>query len=253
MPSSIQVKHPNKNLKITFTEEDHSYIDSYRKKYMSVTTLVNKAFPQFDVDGNAKRKAAKLGIDPEELKHQWEVNKIQSQINGTRCHEFAEHFLLEGTEFHTAKDPNELIKFNNIKKLLTNIKIKWPIKNIECEKVVFSPNLLLAGSIDVLFQLKNNQYIIGDYKFLKEDLKETGFNNQTSHLFFMNNIQDCNLQHYNLQLKIYEILLKLEGYIPEDSKVSRVLFVWNGKQFSLKKLEDIPEAWKLIAYKAYLK
>jgi len=69
----------------------------------------------------------------------------------------------------------------------------------------------------------------------------------------MNNIQDCNKQHYNLQLKIYEILLKLENYIPQTAKISRILFVWNGKKFTPVKLDDIPEAWKLISYLPFLK
>ena len=64
MPGSKEVLHPIlENCKITFTEDDHSYIDNIGKKYVSVTTLVANAFPKFDSDLQAEKYAKKNGLE----------------------------------------------------------------------------------------------------------------------------------------------------------------------------------------------
>ena len=48
MPGSKIVHHPNKDISITFTEDDHKYIDSNNNNYISVTTIISEAFEKFD-------------------------------------------------------------------------------------------------------------------------------------------------------------------------------------------------------------
>jgi len=119
----------------------------------------------------------------------------------------------------------------------------------EPEKLVFSPAFKIAGSIDWLMKINDNNYIILDWKILSKELSKEGFNNQTGIILPTLNIQDSNFWHYALQLQIYENILKSENYINPNAKVSRYLIVWNESKFELTKMPDLySEAWALIAW-----
>ena len=78
---------------------------------------------------------------------------------------------------------------------------------------------LFAGTADVLlFDTKNQTYIIADYKTNK-DLNKN-FRNKTM-LAPFNNLLDSPLNHYQIQLSYYQILLEQIGV-----KVSRRIIVW---------------------------
>ena len=61
MPGSKIVHHPNKDVSITFTEDDHKYIDSNNNNYISVTTIISEAFEKFDSVRIAKHICEKRG------------------------------------------------------------------------------------------------------------------------------------------------------------------------------------------------
>jgi ATP-dependent exoDNAse (exonuclease V) beta subunit len=254
MPGNTVAIHPNNIDKITFTEEGHTYVDSNNKKYVSVTTLIHKAFHQFDTENIAQKKADKLGISKEELLLEWENKGLVGRTNGTRLHEFAENYILNKNELYQANDINEKIRFNSSISMINRLnELFHPIIN-EPEKLVFSPGFSLAGSIDWLMKINDNNYIILDWKILSKDLAKEGFNNQTGIILPTLNIQDSNYWHYALQLQIYELLLKSENYIKETANVSRYLIVWREDKFTLEKMPNLyAEAWGLIAWNSKFK
>lgn len=249
MPGNTISIHPNNIDSITFTEAGHTYIDTNNNKYTSVTTLIHKAFPQFDADRIAGLKAKKLGITKEELLLEWETKGFVARTNGTRLHEFAENYIINKTDLYEANDINEKIKFNCAKNIIDKLNDLFNPELSEPEKLVFSPSFKIAGSIDWLMKINNNNYIILDWKILSKELSKEGFNNQTGIILPTLNIQDSNFWHYALQLQIYENILKAENYINPNAKVSRYLIVWNESKFELTKMPDLySEAWALIAW-----
>lgn len=249
MPGDKIAIHPNNVDKITFTENGHTYIDNKNREYISVTTLIGKAFPIFDSKNIAKRKADKLGIPIEQVLNEWEEKGNVGRNNGTRVHEYCENYILNKTLLYNPLDINEKIRFDSAINMIDKLINLFNPITTETEKLVFSPSFGLAGSIDWLFKLKEDQYIIFDWKILNKDLSKSGFNGQTGNILPTLNIQDSNYWHYALQLQIYEYILKSENYIPSNSRVCRYLIVWNGQKFALEKMPEMLEAWALIAWK----
>ena len=253
MPSSITVSH--NGLDITFTESDHSYIDSNNKKYTSVTTLVGMGFEKFDGEVIAKRKAEREGLNWQDLLKSWDEAGKRACEAGTRLHENCEHQLLgQNTLIHEARDIKEKINFDLARKAVDDIKSNYHNIKFEPEKLVFSPKLGLAGSIDLLVtQDIPGRYIIYDWKNVK-GISSHGFNGKTGIIEATKDVQDSNYWHYNLQLQIYEIILKVERYIPKDAIVTRILNVFENGKFNQYELPSIGKPAKdLILYNLNLK
>jgi hypothetical protein len=244
MPGNTVAIHPNNIDSITFTEIGHTYIDTNNNKYTSVTTLIHNAFPKFDTSKIAEIKAKKLGIKKEDLLLEWENKGFVARTNGTRLHEFAENYIINKTDLYESNDINEKIKFNCAKNIIDKLNGLFNPELSEPEKLVFSPSFKIAGSIDWLMKINDNNYIILDWKILSKELSKTGFNNQTGNILPTLNIQDSNFWHYGLQLQIYEILLKVEKYISNDATVTRTLNVFTDGKFSQHEMPELKQECK---------
>lgn len=250
MPGNSIAIHPDKKLSIKFTEEGHTYIDSKNQSYISVTTLIGKAFREFDSQAIAEKCAKRDNITVEELLNQWEEKRVNAAYSGTRLHENCENKILGNLDkLHNPRDIMEKIRFDAAFKIIDNIKSKYKPISMEPEKLIFSPDFGIAGSIDLLVKLSDLAYIIFDWKVLSKDLSKTGFNNECGCILPTLNIQHSNYWHYALQLQIYENILKSENYVNPLAKFKRCLLVWNGQKFHIEKMPNMPEAWALMAWK----
>lgn len=247
MPGNKTINHPNKNISITFTEDDHKYIDSNQKQYISVTTIIGEAFEKFNSVKIAKQCCVKKGKPWEVLVKEWEeLGKAATKL-GTRVHENCEYQINgEIEKMHTASSENiyEQILFNlaykEVNKLLTNKKIV----KLETEKLIFSPTLKIAGSIDLFVTYIDGSYHIFDWKILSKGLSMIGFNNKCGILNATKKIPDSNYWHYALQLQIYEILLKIENYIDKNSIVKRTLNTFTDGKFLQYDMPDVKNECK---------
>lgn len=250
MPNSTKAKHPSQKLDITFTEEDHSYIDTYNAEYISVTTLIHKAFPAFDGAAAAQKKSARTGIPAEQYLQEWDRIRDTAAENGTRTHENCERQILgRYDEMHQPKDDEERMRFRAAWYAVEDLRSKY--RKIEPEKLVFSPRFLVAGSIDLLCQIDEMNYEIGDWKFVKA-INYNAFGNRTGIHPATVGLPDCNFYHYALQLNIYKMILKLEGYIPIQANVRHFLKRYNDKhEFEQIDLPDLSlQAMMLLAFHA---
>lgn len=226
MPGSSKAKHPS-GCMIEFFEASHKYIsmiNGQEVSYVSGTTFIHHFFKPFDQDGEiAKRCAAKEGISIEEIKARWAQAGKEATTLGTKVHECCEDIELgkKETELRNKPtNPREEMMFKNAvdmaKKFYTTLDI------IGVEKIVFSPELRLAGTIDLLARSrKDGKYCIIDHKTNKSiDLED---NWGKFALKPIEHLHDINGTQYSLQLNLYEYLLKREGYVPKDAKFSRLL------------------------------
>ena len=244
MPSSTTVEH--NNVKMTFTEHDHSYVDSTGRKYTSVTTLVGMGFEKFDAEAVAKMKAARDGGDWKELTKKWARIGESASNFGTRLHENCEYQILgEENRMHNPIDVKEKINFELAYEAVKRLKEDAFAIKFEPEKLIFSPKLGISGSIDLLITYKDGNYGIFDWKNIK-GISTTGFNGKHGILEATRNIPDSNYWHYALQLQMYEIILKVEGYIPKDASVTRTLNCFINNRLEIVELPDVKENAKML-------
>lgn len=226
MPGTSKAAHPSGALGITFTEDDHSYIDDIGISYISATTLVHSAFPPFDADAAAAAKSAKTGIPAEDLKSQWAANGKAAADDGTRCHENCERQILGQLDrMNQPRNDEERTRFRAA--WFEVEKMKAAFSTLEPEKLVFSPRFQVAGSIDVLARRPGMVAII-DWKYIKA-LRRESFGGRTGNHVATAALPDCNFWHYALQLNLYEQILKVEGYIEPTIQVVKMLNVYNAE------------------------
>ena len=251
MPNSKHAVHPSGKLGITFTENNHQYIDDWGIEYVSCTTLVHSAFEKFDAQKTASMKSAKTGVPPEQYIKEWqEYGEARAEL-GTRTHENCERQILcRYNEMHQPVDSEEKARFKAAWFEVEQLKRIY--EHLEPEKLVFSPRFRIAGSIDVLARRRDGSFSIIDWKFIKT-LRMTAFSNKRGIHLATQHLPDCNYFHYALQTNIYEHILKTEGYISPETAVDKYLAVYDFAQrrFNFVRMPElVREAFLLMAFNA---
>lgn len=226
MPGSSKAKHPS-GVEIEFFEDSHKYVSTIRGQeisYISGTQFIHKFFKPFDADGEiARRCAAKEGCTVEEIKAKWAKAGKDASTLGTRVHECCEDIELGKSEKelrNSPSSPKEERMFANAIKMAKRFYNGFDILGVE--KIVFSPTLRVAGTIDLFARSKKTgNYIIGDHKTNKSIDIEDKWN--TFALPPISHLHDTNFTTYSCQLNLYEYLLKREGYVPKDAKFNLFL------------------------------
>ncbi len=235
------------NGNVYYYDDTHSYIDKDTKeKFISVTTLIHKYTQEFDEDFWTSYKAleqlldsdifsiikpkllaskkfnkqllrkhdineAKFWVYKQNLIDEYEMKRNESCERGTRIHAELEN------QFYTS-ETHDKIKYYDSKGLFV---CKKDYYDLDLEKGIYPEYLIhrtsadgtlrIAGQIDLLIK-DGNDIIIVDYKTNKE-IKEKSYYNKNKRgyecmKFPLNNVMDCNLMHYTLQLSLYAYLLK---------------------------------------------
>ena len=224
MPGTSKARN-KKGVIITFTESDHRYtsiINGKEINYISGTTFISKFFPKFDPTGEiTKRYAFKHGLSVETVKQLWKEKADNSCIYGTKIHECMED-RLSGQELRNKPENDKEIKAMKNAEILSH-KIIERAKIEGIEKIVFDPELQLAGSIDLLIKSKkDNKFWICDYKTNEKIVTENKYNKFG--LYCIDHIPDVTAEHYYLQLNLYEYLLKKGEYIDKNEDIGKCLF-----------------------------
>lgn len=205
MKLAIENKHPRDD-RIEFDEEPHLYyIDGSTDGYISVTTLIHDYFEKFDADKVIEKmmkspnwtRSQYYGISPPEIKSQWEEHGDECSRLGTITHNDIEKFYNGVTVQNNTLEFEYFLKFYERNPELRPYRTEW---------TVFDERLKLAGSIDMLFIDDNGDYHIYDWKRSKSIKKH---NKYQKGLYPLSHLDDCNFNHYSLQLNIYRKLLKL--------------------------------------------
>ena len=203
---------------LQFKEEGHLYesTDSDNIEWRSVTSLIGMLKPKFDAEEQAKKSSKNkrskwYGMTPKEILQAWDNESNRAIKLGNFYHNQREADILD---FKTIE--RDGIEVPIIKPLYnedTGAKIA-PEQKIEDgvypEHMVYLKSAKICGQAD-LVEIIDGAINITDYKTNKE-IKETGFTNWegiTSKMYNpVSHLDDCNLNHYNLQLSIYAYIIK---------------------------------------------
>lgn len=232
MPATTTAKFNDRT--ITFTEDDHSYVDDQGFTYTSVTTFLHQFFEPFDADAIAARMEAQGRGTAAAIKAEWEANKNQACEFGTRVHETAEAALRGLPPPHSPADDRERNSFRavwdySVNNILPHGKVIGP------ELLVFHPFWKLAGTIDLPVKLPNGDVWILDWKTNKA-IDRSGFNGKMAR-GPISNFPDCNFTKYALQLNVYQQILVNAGYLPRTTTFRRALLWLNPETFGVEFIE----------------
>lgn len=202
-------------MSLIFKPENHEYVSLQDEgiNWVSVTSFLSAFKPKFDAPAQAikssKNKKSKwYGMTPEDIQKAWTNEAKRATDLGTWYHNQRESDICEldtltkeGVAVPIFK-PVEIegIKYAPEQKLTEGI---YP------EHLVYLKSAGLCGQSD-LVEVINGYVHITDYKTNKE-IKSEGFTNWegiTSKMYApVNHLDDCNLNHYNLQLSLYMYMI----------------------------------------------
>lgn len=232
---------------IAFSEADHKYFDitDSTKKYISVTTLINSYAQNFNKSFWSAFKVLERLIPEDSWKvekksllntqkfdksildlyniSENEFNKAQQDIldewdkkNKESCDRGTKiHAELESSFY---KDPNKAVKRFG---LGGNFTCKKGYSELDLEYGIYPEYLIhrdcpdnimhIAGQVDLIIK-QGNEIIIADWKTNSKIDQKGGFNVKTKSTVKMkyplNNLEDCNYEHYQLQLSTYAWMLQ---------------------------------------------
>ena len=187
---------------INLQEPGHKYILNKDPdfEFNSVTTVIGNYFEPFKKEEIANKLVTTspkyMGMSPIDLIANWDA----ARDYGTKVHNEIELFLNEDMK------PEAIESFAAIdwlKKYDKNPEIK-----IYPEVIVYSKELKIAGSIDILiYDQSNNYYEIIDWKTSKS-IDKTSFGGKMGTHSITNHLMDCKFVHYSMQLSFYRYLLE---------------------------------------------
>ncbi len=221
---------------IFFDELPHKYTDSYNTNYTSVTTFIGKLEQEKDwnlIAEKALKKPENAGKTVEGLRAEWKAKGDYACTLGTMVHSVMElgwqnkEFYPDQKLFEQWQEPDMKSDFiyrkGRCKHILKTLKERYiPIKN---EFIVYDRDWKLCGTIDFLAYNKEKDCIsILDWK----TNKKWDYSNRYQRLQApFDDLEDCNIKHYELQLSTYKAILEkhtglevgemLLVHIPNDS------------------------------------
>lgn len=197
---------------IKFNPNYHTYYLN-GQKMQNVTKVIKQFQKPFDKYSVANRVAQKQNRSIDEIIAEWEAKGEASRQLGTRVHSHIENVLRnrpsEDDPFlglnQTQLLPEEKA-FNELWGYMSDEEVADPIDVYQVEWVVGDKNLNVAGTIDsVLYLPDNKTYHIWDWKTGKFD---TSNPYRKKLLGAFDDLDDCKLNYYSLQLSLYRLILE---------------------------------------------
>lgn len=208
-------------IKLDFNEEKHIYFVEGKPLKSSVSKLISKFYKKFPAELKAEQIAEGnkmtgainqyTGMSKEDILRQWKDINLESTTRGTRVHEFGELYPFNKTLKPRCKQEEAVKKF-------------WDdmpnhLVPVTMELRMYHFKKMFAGTADILlYDRKNDVYIIADYKTNKDLFKNYQGQKMLHNFSFL---LDTPFSHYELQLSYYQILLEQIGI-----SVSRRIIVY---------------------------
>jgi len=190
---------------ITFDPVPHKYTVNGDTDYISVTTWNHSHFEKFNSDvvidkmmnSNNWVNSKYYGKTKDEIKKMWSDNGKEASSAGTKMHFDIECFYNKLEVKNDSVEFSYFLKFHNDFQHLIPYRTEW---------MVYDTELKLSGSIDMIYQDKNGNLRIYDWKRSKEIKKNNKWQNSKTECIA--HLPDCNFWHYSLQLNMYKAILE---------------------------------------------
>ena len=210
------------------------------KIYKSVTTTLASIEPTFDVEGvslaiskqqdNVKQERY-IGLSQQQIIDYWKLLNDEANIYGTKVHNILENYLLVN-KWYYPEDNEEgefeqkvIDGFNALK--LDEGSAMWP------ERILFSEEYELAGMSDLIVDIDDIFFDVGDYKTNRVMNYFNPYGFETLHKPF-DHMQASQYCIYNLQLSVYAFLYMLE--YPKRKCRQIYLLYWDKEKMSFQKI-----------------
>lgn len=195
--------HP-RDARIVFDEGPHVYyIDGCSDGYISSTTLIHSMFPPFDTEKVAEKTYKKHyaipgspyeGMSKQDIITLWNSNT--AALEGTKMHHDIEDYINGKSVNNDSPEFGYFLSFMEDHPHLVPYRTEWTIFD-EVHKI--------SGSVDIVFEGRSGGVILGDWKRSKNI---TFANRYQSGLRGLEHVQDCNFNHYALQLNLYRYIIE---------------------------------------------
>jgi len=226
--------HPRDNY-IQFYEKTHLYIitTDRHSEYTSVTTWCHSHFEKFNADKVIKKIMSGPGwnetnkywnMSPADISDKWRQEGQRASAAGTKLHNQIEcfmnasdmlpnyshdHLRIKYCESHnmeleqdesssTPKEWNHFIRFICDHPSLVPYRTEW---------MIYSEDLKIAGSIDMVYLNDDDTLSIYDWKRCAKIDQQTQWNKYAK-TNIISHIPDTNYWHYALQLNTYKYILE---------------------------------------------
>ena len=189
----------SKDKQVYFDPIEHKYTNTKGERLISVSQLLHKFVNEFDPTGEITRNYAKKhNMTVEEVIEKWRIINEESCTYGTAVHEELEHYVLTGE----VRESPYVWAVEEFKKIIFKGKL-------HCEVLVHNIDEMVAGQVDLIEQLPDGYINIWDYKTNKELKKRNLYGQMMLDCLWRH--EDCNYNHYQLQLSLYAYLCELKG------------------------------------------
>jgi len=236
-PMNTSAKHPT-GLTVLFDEDRHIYTVAETGQVLtSGTTFIGRFFPKFNAEKVANKIAEKRNTTPQQLLNQWNKKRDNACDCGTFVHLYAE-MLINGDQLPIPRFARERRLCDQAARAVVALLKRFDV--IEAEKIVFSPTLGIAGTIDLLLQDRvSKNIIIADWKQNEKIDRDNEYGEKAySPIDYMD---ACSLNKYRIQLNLYQFILIHEGYYPAVPNYRRLLIHLQEGGFHGIKINDLQQ------------
>ncbi|MBT4364777.1 MAG: hypothetical protein HN931_04745 [Desulfobacterales bacterium] len=194
---------------LVFNSDDHSYLMNGKVPLTSVTRFINNFFEKFDTEKASRKYSLKHGLRQQDVIKMWEERGREARELGNRVHFYAE-CLVKGENLPKPTSGKESVFYKVVDNSVSKLLAKYEL--VEAEKIVFDPANKIAGTIDLILKDNDNgDIVVFDWKTSKEIKTSNPWQSGRPPI---RHLQDCNYNHYSLQLNFYKKILRDENYYP---------------------------------------
>jgi hypothetical protein len=215
------IDNRQKELGLTFEEDNHVYTMNGKKNYPSVSKVLKSFYKEFPTDEAALRKAGGDPQEAERLKEEWAAAGTYSTNLGSRVHYILEKTLIEKNgNYKEVRQPvfecelSQLMKSDNMilagKRYLELMETRNCVL-LDTEMVLGDPELGYTGQPDKIWLTINKKgdefgLLVTDWKTnKKKNFQETSYTERMFKPF--EKYPNTALGHYYVQLPLYAKLL----------------------------------------------
>ena len=203
----------------TFDDKYHIYTVN-DQRLVSGTSFLRQFFPKFDAPKIAAEIAIKRGTTPAELLKEWKEKGERASREGSLVHSYAE-WVNNDVEVPPYSIKDDRVGLLTVQLLDACDKLQEKgFEPLEPEKIIFSPGLGIAGTIDLPLLDPAGRLVILDWKTNEGLTLNNPFQECLSPI---DHLEDANLNQYALQLSLYQYIIMIEGYYPEATGYRRMI------------------------------